>query len=205
MSSIFHPLGWAAGPWGLPHESRGNDQHWWGADVLVFYEPPCVTGCEKSLRQTPNTKSSTQIDALYAIAEPRGYILLPPDFAISRARKTFPQPGQHAVGPCSVCEQSLPLPDGRGSERVRHANEFAATGTSGVGLKGLVSMPARERSAFPKQQAEACATGRNIIAIRGVGPAYRLNLFNVRLPHARAWRPGCLTEQLRRRHRWHRS
>jgi hypothetical protein len=43
---------------------------------------------KKSL-SIPNAKSSTRLDALYAIAEPSGYISLPPDFAISRARKTF--------------------------------------------------------------------------------------------------------------------
>jgi hypothetical protein len=37
----------------------------------------------------PIDKSATQLDALCAIIEPRGYILLPPNFAILSPQKTF--------------------------------------------------------------------------------------------------------------------
>jgi len=43
---------------------------------------------EKVLRDR-REKFATQLDALYALAEPWGYIFLPPIFALSGTRKTF--------------------------------------------------------------------------------------------------------------------
>ncbi len=71
----------------------GETIGFWDGTTLVIWTAN-IQGCtltrlrKKSL-SIPNAKSSTRLDALYAIAEPWGYISLPPDFAISRARKTF--------------------------------------------------------------------------------------------------------------------
>src|ERR1700691_6350163 len=48
-----------------------------------------LTRLRKKSLSIPNGKSATQFDALCAIIGPRGYILLPPNFAILSPQKTF--------------------------------------------------------------------------------------------------------------------
>ena len=48
-----------------------------------------LTRLRKKSLSMPIDKSATQLDALCAIIGPRGYILLPPNFAILSPQKTF--------------------------------------------------------------------------------------------------------------------
>jgi hypothetical protein len=65
-------------------------------DDLFAFQPHASQAAEKVLRAR-REKFATQLDALYAIAEPWAYILLLPIFAFWGIRRLFPQPGQLGV------------------------------------------------------------------------------------------------------------